>query len=572
MPWQKRTLEYIDLIPELNFWSRFYPRMLKQVRFFPGLMSGSGEIEEIKEGPPVDYLNRIRDPGGGRSQIQAAYGRLMATTGEGSLFGRNLDDEDERWSFVWNDELEIEYDADENVRSITHKAGQRGSQKDKKYGPEEAVVYRMWTPHPRNSAEAESPMRSVLDIAEELIVLTWAVRATGLTRLTNGVLFMPQQASPPSAEPIGDEDALNDPYQADWADYVTAQIENFGDAEARVPFITWMDADLIEKVRFEGIHNPQTDYMERDLRKEAIERLAIGLDAPPEALRGLGSTNHWAALQILGDMWKSHGSPLAMQFAGDLAEVYLLPSLRETEYPDWNKVVIGIDASQVVVKPDRSDDADRAIDRLAIGWEGYRRMKNIPESYAPGEEERNEIAALLKSRVSSRPGAGAPSVNGRPTEEGPPEPGPEGDSGRRTRVVASAGRELGAAEMALMRCRELAGTRLRHKRTWEALEKICLDCAKTASDIPLALIPSSVGPETVKRLHLDPLVLVKGGADHLRPLLLTWGYSEAQVGTVCEMVEVYAARTLFEERTPALPSGFSSHIVGMKELTSAVVD
>ena len=33
--WQERALEYVRIVPELNFASRFYPRMLKQLRLFP---------------------------------------------------------------------------------------------------------------------------------------------------------------------------------------------------------------------------------------------------------------------------------------------------------------------------------------------------------------------------------------------------------------------------------------------------------------------------------------------------------------------------------------------------------
>ena len=87
LPWQKHALEVVRIVPEIGYASRFYARMMKQVRVYPALRSSQNQTKEIKTGLPVEVLNRIRDPGGGRSAIQGAYGRLMCITGEGILFG-----------------------------------------------------------------------------------------------------------------------------------------------------------------------------------------------------------------------------------------------------------------------------------------------------------------------------------------------------------------------------------------------------------------------------------------------------------------------------------------------------
>lgn len=567
--WQQQALAYVDLVPELSFGSRFYSRMLKQARYYPALLGNDGQLTEIKEGPPVELLRQIRDPGGGTSQINSSYGRLMFITGEGVLFGRDLETPRERWSFVWSDELKIETDGDVVTKIIHMPQGESG--KKTEYTPKQARAYPMWMPHPRLSGEADSPMRSVLEIAEELIVLTSAVRATAVTRLTNGILFMPSEASPGGVEADADEDPEDDPFASDLGEHMSAQTENPGDAEHRVPLVSWMAADLIDKPRHLQLHDPATDYVEKELRKEAIQRLALGLDMPPEALTGLGTSNHWSAIQILGEMWKSHGLLVALQFATDLGEVFLRPALEQEGYERWEDVVIAVDGSQVVTKADRSDDARTGIREGAIGPRGWRKMTNTPEDFAPDEDEKTWMLELRGKPVPGTPAAdqGAPSQNGStgqvPGE--PPPPGPEGDSGRRTRVVAAAFREMGAAEYALMRCRELAGMRLKNQRVWKALEAICLDCAKDANDKPLSLVAHSIGPERLRELHLDPMVLVRGGADTLRELLTGWGYPARQADALAEMVELFAARSLFEQRAPALPSGFEAQLVRTRELS-----
>ena len=234
LPWQQRALEVTTLVPEINFASRFYARMLKQLRIYPATLDSQEETTEIPAGLPVEVLNRIRDPGGGRSAILASYGRLMFITGEGLLFGCNLDTERERWSFVWNQELDIEYGAEGVVLKYVHKLS--GSQ-TREYGPDEAVVYRMWSPAPERSYEAESPLRAGLEIAEELILLAMGVRATTLSRMTNGLLFLPSEIAPPAAEPGGDEDPYMDPWSEDFLNNVTRAIEEPDSPRGRSPRI-----------------------------------------------------------------------------------------------------------------------------------------------------------------------------------------------------------------------------------------------------------------------------------------------------------------------------------------------
>lgn len=572
LPWQKRALEVTTLVPELNFASRFYARMMKQLRIFPATIDEQDQKTEIKNGLPVDVLNRIRDPGGGRSAILSGYGRLMFITGEGLLFGRNLETERERWSFVWNDEIKVEENSDGSVKKITHKLS--GST-EREYSPDQAVVYRMWSPSPERSYEAESPLRAGLEIAEELILLTQGVRATTLSRMTNGMLFLPTEIAPPPADGNGDEDPYMDPWSEDFLNNIERAIQDPASAAGRAPLISWVMGDHIEKIKFISTHDPATDYMERDLRAEAITRLAYGMDMPPEALKGLGNTNHWAAMQILGDMWKSHGAPVAQQFCDELASAYLQPALRDLDYDGWDQVVVDYDASQVTVKPDRSDDADSAAKLAAVSPRGYRKMKNIPEEWAPTDDERKQWLEVLGRLPNQRPQQQQQQpqpdrerINGRdPAADGPMQPGPEGDSGRRTRVVTSSAESyeaMGAAMMALARCRELAGIRL-----WQK-QRNCPDCFANADGAPHALVASIVGPGVVEKLGWEPLRLVRGGTDTFRDMLVYWDYTPKQADAVCEMIESFAARTLYDERLPQLPVGFATHLERAKEADHAV--
>ena len=105
----------------------------------------------------------------------------------------------------------------------------------------------------------------------------------------------------------------------------------------------------------------------------------------------------------------------------------------------------------------------------------------------------------------------------------------------------------GWAEAGLLRCRSLAGRRLRHD---------CPDCAQGS---PPALVASVLGPSPVK----DPRKLVEDGSEEFQ-LLLASVLPDEQVKALGQMLEIYAARTLYEPH-PSLPSGFVAAIEKARE-------
>lgn len=556
MPWQERALKVVDLIPELDYVSRFYARQLGQLRLYPATRKADGQLEEIKAGPPVDLLNRIRDMGGGHSDILYNYGRLYIITGEGNLFGYDLDTEDETWCFIWNDELKVERNKDNSLKKIIWTPSAASDPRE--FTPEQAVVYKFWKSHPRRTGEATSPMRAIVEghIADELIALTASVRSTAVARTTRGILIIPQEIQPPEADTEGDEDPNVSPWIIAIAEHFEAQNEQAGSAAAAAPYLMEVPFEYAEGIRLVELHNPQHDYLEKDLRTEAVMRIAHGIDFPSEALTGIGGTNHWAALQILMDMWRSHGAPVAQGFCNELTAVYLRPGLRDAGYAGWEQVVVGYDAAQVTAKPDRSDDAKTALTLHAIGPKGYRSMLDIPEEYAPTPEELAQLREFQKPAQRPQRDQTVDQTNG------PEQPGPEGDSGRRSRMTASGGngKQLGVIELAIMRCRELAGIRIKQKIQRHFPERLEL-----IETLPLCDIAAVMGTETLQELGMrNTMALISGGADNLRSLLKVWGYGKEQGDLFAEVVEVHAARTLYELEFPEIDESFSALAVQLE--------
>jgi hypothetical protein len=554
--WQKQALELYDLIGPLRYAAHFYSRMLRRLRIYPARLDGDGKPEAITTGPPVELLNRIHDPSGGRSQMLGSFGRLMFITGEGYLFGRGIGGH-QKWTFVWKDELRFD-----ERGNVTHMLGPTAAQKDYRAISDSdwdelpegsAVAYRFWTPHPRFSHWPDSPMRAVIEDAQELLTLSRTVRATATSRLVKApVLLMPQEISPGPSQPVGDEDPLNDPLLADFTAMITRALENPADAASMSPLILWAAYDYIDKIKPIWLHNAESDYLERDLRKEAVERLAVSLDFPPEVLKGLGESNHWSAWQISEDMWASHGAPVGQQFCDDLAESYLRPALEQEGYTDWEDVIIAQDPSGVVVKPDRFKDAVEAWKVGAVGYTALRESGGFTEAEGQSDDDHESwVLWLRKGQGEADPDDQG---NGPESDAGPP-PGQPGPVSEKTNLPDDASlRILGAAELALLRCREQAGLRLRRRRA------TCPDCLERMQDVPHNQLLAALGPEGVEPFDVNPVELVANGADVLRHLLVNWGHPEAEAARLASAVELFAARTLFSDRPPQIPAGLIARV------------
>lgn len=566
MPWQNRALYYVDNIGELHYASQFYSRMLQRLRIYPGLRSDDDSVTPIETGPPVDQLNRVQDAGGGRTSLLGSYGKLMFITGEGFLLGKGMGgDEPEQWSFVWREELRF----DENGK-LTHVVAPQLppdvlTLNETNYEPidgDSVRAYRMWTPHPRFQAWADAPMRAVLEEAEELLILSRSVHATATSRLVRSMLLaMPEEISPPPPQADGDEDPKSDPFLEDFTKHLELAIQDPAVASSLAPYVIYAAAEWIDKIKPIKLHDYESDYLERDLRNETIARIVRGLDLPPEVVEGMSSANHWAAWWISDDMWRSHGAPVAEKFCDDLADCFLRPALRDLEYPDWQNVVVAYDASAVVVNPDRSKDADQAWDRGAIGYKAYLNAKNFKEEDSQNEKEHLEWLALKKVIIGpdgtpipdTGAGAGLPAAEHivNPGDDpGTPagEPGPVSEGTNLPASAVTIARFQGAAELALLRCRELAGSRLRTRRD------ACPDCfGEDTLSKPNALIAAALGQHGLLQLgNPDPRSLVAGGTDPFRQLLVSWGHPEDEVNVICDFLELHAARTLLTER-PVVP-------------------
>jgi hypothetical protein len=585
-PWQGRAYSYYDVIPEIKYAAQFYARALSVLRLYAAKMNReTGDYEEIEDqnDPAVKQLERIQDPGGGRSGLLSSYGRLMFLGGEAYLLvTRDEDTEDEQWEILSPDELRIQAGIYTRFKAPSLPPEQMREPPDDAYSPmsdDEAVVYRLWRRHPRYSMLADSTMQGVLDVCEELVLLTQAVRARARSRLAGpGILLVNGKIIPlPVGGDTADEDAEEDPFVRDLVEAMTTPIMDEGTAAAVVPLVVRIDTEKIdEAMKHIQILDPTQLYPETGLRRECVERLAVGLDMPPEVLLGLGDANHWSAWQVDEQTWKGHLQPVAQTFCDDLTSAFFRPTLKDEGLADWREYVIGYDASMVVNHPDRSADAKDLHDRGALSDAGLREASGFDEDDAPSQEETWRYLGI-KTRDSSLAVYGIPSIKtgGLEPQAGEIQQGdgtaptadgsgdvtkgpPPGDGSEPVVASAQVAKVVGACDLALHRARELAGARLRN------LAKRDKELAALLDGVTNGQVAPTLGRDRVAALKApSERELVAGSGVLIADSLRLWKMNADLAPGLADRIEQHAARTLYEKHPSPLPQSFENYVQGL---------
>lgn len=605
-PWQSTSFDFYDKLGEIKQGSKFYSRMLAPLELYAAEFIDN-EWVPTDDKDAIDALDRIQDPGGGRDSLQWDYGRLMFLIGEAELFVSRDDYGDEQWEMLSPDELRIqdgyyyryrapslgaeEYlpsgdEANEKDEDLWVPAG-RVDTKGAGMKKETAVAYRIWQRHPRWSGLADSTMRGVLDICEELDLLTKGVRARTRSRLAgNGVLFIDEDISPAPPEAAPDEDPVEDAWLNDLIDAMMSPLEDEGSAAAMVPLIARVKskgdnqsiADLVHHLQ---LVDPTQLYPETGLRYECIKRLAVGLDMPPEELTGMTDANHWTAWIVDENTWKAHGQQKADQLVNDLTSAYFRPFLRDVlGYGDKaRKFAIKYDPSAVINHPDRSKDAKDLHDRFAIGDEALRDACGFDEDDAPTTEEMNRMIGIA-IRDGSLALFGIPTVRGaiepdpgeiqegdtseegaeKPAEAEKGTPSKNGNGKQSEETVAPVvARIQGAADLALLRAREAAGSRLVSLANKNAKLRSELRGVRKCD------VAAVLGRERVRALKApDERELVSGARDLIADALRLYGLDDPEIATVmCDTIERHAARTLYDRDSTKLPDTFALYVTGL---------
>lgn len=578
--WQADAWAYRDMIGELRMANEFVARAVARVKFYAAAVVPDEDEPMPFDAHGVTLPNGLADAAAEeleRLPLDAGYRFLgvltenLKITGECWLHGYQDDAGEEVWEVLSVSEVVLGQDGQISIR----RHGEGISTPVDSDGNEEML--RLWVPHPRWSNLADSPMRALQDVCEDIILAGREIRAVARSRIaSNGLFKIPRGLallSATSGDTINADDAG---FMAELTAVLTAPINNEGHPGAVAP--GGIVGELEDLAGFDHIRIDR-ESSEEIIQKveQSLARLARGLDIPPEIITGMGDANHWSAWQIDSSTYRYHIDPTVRTVADALTEAFLRPALIARGYSpaDVRKVTVWRDSGVLTENPNRGQDAKDAFDRGAIGFKALADALGFNEADAPSDDELVKMIALKvgvdtsTSALLLRAALGPGNVPEPPAPVAPPrvvesqrvdapgqtppdnpqdatpatqppgmtaagralvqavladaEPSDDGweldDDGSRALAAIDAlllDRMLVAAEEALERGLEKAGARVRSKTNGKADMRDAIDGA------PVTHMAAVIGPAGVMKLGLTESELLAGIFDRLEERWTAW--------------------------------------------------
>lgn len=413
--WQDDAWDMFDLVGELHFLAVTLAARMSQARLYVGRLGADPTVapDPVDDADLNAVLESIGATAGQRAQLIQRLAVNLFVPGEGWLVGiprylipptlligtslsvrdvpplepppgvppGTLRIEDLEWRML-------------SVREVTASSGGgevqlrlgEGQEEILRVDPNLVVMIRVWRPHSKLWWEADSPVRASLPVLRELVGLTMHVSAEVDSRLAGaGLLIIPQSAKRALLLAAGlPEDSESDPFTESLIEAMVAPISDRASASAVVPLVIGVPDEAVEKFKFLDFSKP-IDQFAGERRDEAIRRLALGLDAPPELLLGTGSMNHWGAWLVLEDVVTTHLEPPLALICDALTTQFLWPVMQESGFDPatLHDYVIWYDVSDLVIRPNRSSDAMALHDKKVISDAALRNAAGFDETDAP---------------------------------------------------------------------------------------------------------------------------------------------------------------------------------------------
>ena len=364
------------------------------------------EPEILADGPAADQMHQLAAyAAGGETQYLYKWGRHLGVPGVGFFIAY---DRDGMRQFDVKSAKQIRrsekpfYDAQNRIIKTPKGEVIRGFDVEVAEGrweqlPYESLVGRIYRPDDELDYEVSSWSRGALTTLREIDLLNRHVVATLLSRLVfNGILFIPSEVTFPVNPQFKD---APDPFIAELAAVAARGIKDPGSPLSALPLPLRVKSDMIEHFKHLVIATG-VDPKINELRAAAIQRLAQQLPAPPSAMEGTQDSNHWNAWKDSEDNIKLYFGPTMEILCGGHTDIYLRPMLKAAghplETPDGGRIICWYDASDLINKPDNSENARDAREKIVISDESYLRQLGMDDDdLSTDEERRKQILTTL---------------------------------------------------------------------------------------------------------------------------------------------------------------------------------
>lgn len=544
--WQREAWRQYDICAEYRFGVTYVGNVISQATLYAAVVDpDTGRPGEPADDPTVTaVVEGILGGPAKRPQAQKTIAVNRQVPGEVFIVVRDTPDGDQ-WIVLSTSEISggnggVEY-CDPATGGMVKLTGSD-------------LLIRLWNRHPQFQLHADSNTRALLPILAEIERSSQNIATRLDSRLaSNGLLIVPSEMD----FPTGDDDPPGaQGLMAQMAASFTAGIQDPTSAAAQVPIVLEAPGELIANITHLTLDSDVTSET-TDLRKEAIARLAVGMDIPVEVITGVRGMNHWGAWQVEESTYKAHVAPMLDWIADGLTAQYLHPVLQKAGVADPEQYMLAWDVSDIVVRPNRLADllslherglvSDDAV-RLAAGVSNEEKptraesLARLAEEWvkaAPTLLRVPEIAQLIgiepvRSQIAETGGevVVTPSDGDPELEAGPPSEEPDGPPAVAASAVPSSGSaDLLAADIAVLHALARVGGRLLNSHSMRGRysetpkHEIHTQVAIEADRIP-ALLDGAFEfcGDLAETRQLFRYVggLLESGAAHDRGLLAVW--------------------------------------------------
>lgn len=385
----RQAWDYYRRVPELHFLTTYVANAMSMVRLYIGVVDSSNPDNPTEVGPRHPAKELMRNFAGGnqgQGELLARIATHLTVVGDSVLIGPSpvapiLPHPYDTWRIYSSSEV--------NAR------GGRVYLKDPNFReqeiPSSTLPVRIWHPSPEYWWRADSPVYSAFGVLREIDLLDAHINAVAISRLKSaGILFIPEEFTLPGDE-VEIEGEDGDPFVRVLTEVMALAIKNRDSAAALVPIILRGPAEFAQAIKLIDFHSA-FDGEVSSLRSEAIRRLALAMDTPPEILLGSGSSSGWSMWQVSEATERMHVRPLAHLICSSLTEGWLKPSLAQLPLADQTKesidnLVVWPDFTQLRIAIDPAADVNALYQNLAISADVYRHHLGFGDDDTPTVKE-----------------------------------------------------------------------------------------------------------------------------------------------------------------------------------------
>jgi hypothetical protein len=402
--WQDEMWEFTRSIGEFGSVMDWFSSGISRMHLVAATQKpGIREPEMTDTGPAAEIIdNLVVNARGGETQYLYKWGRHLGVAGVGYFIGEDQVDD------IDGDNRVFEVKSAKQIRRsqkpfrdpITGQIVRGADGKplltgfDVQVAPNEwrqlapsSLVSRIYRPDDELDYNVTSWARPAITTLREIDLYNRHIIATLLSRLVfNGFLFIPSEVTFPVNPQYKD---ASDPFIAELIAIASRGIRDPGSPASAIPVPLRVPAEFIEKFKHLIIATG-IDPKVIEARAAALGNLSKQLPAPPEAMQGKSDLNHWNAYVDSEDNIKYiFGSTIEI-FVGGLTEKYLWPMMRAAGVDirsNGGRSVVWYDASDLVAKPDNSQNAIDARSRMTIDDEAYRKVIGLDSADEPADDE-----------------------------------------------------------------------------------------------------------------------------------------------------------------------------------------